>query len=212
MSLVDRDQREKFLAAIDGSSTLVRPVCRGWVGDHHIAGKYGFVLAAPPVYLLYATIDEAGDREPSSRPWSRAKVTLGLCRVIQDGDWEGCLYLDRLPNAAEAVAIREILGIRKQKAVTEETKARLRSQLETSRSLSKSAKLDQPLRRRAACDQLKRPLVVVTDVDCAICPTRICHDFRHRARVLPRKLQHAACAAASRAAKPRFAASNRDRA
>jgi hypothetical protein len=74
--------------------------------------------------------NNAADREPSSRPWSRAKVTLGFCRVIQDGNWEGCLYLDRLPNAAEAVAIRETLGIRKQKAVTEETKARLRSQLD----------------------------------------------------------------------------------
>ena len=51
------------------------------------------------------------------------------------GIGEGCLYLDRLANAAEAVAIRETLVIRKQKAVTAETKARLRSPLVTSRSL-----------------------------------------------------------------------------
>ena len=44
---------------------------------------------------------------------------------------EDCLHLDRLPTPAEAVLIREALGIRKRRNLTEDGRA----QLEAARSL-----------------------------------------------------------------------------
>jgi hypothetical protein len=47
----------------------------------------------------------------------------------QDGDSEGCPHLDRLPNAAEATAIREALGIRKRHTMTADSLDKLRVNL-----------------------------------------------------------------------------------
>ena len=107
-------------------------MCRGlgWrLSDHRTTGH---ALAAQPGYLLYFTVDESSkdDREPSSRPWETAKVKLAFCGVTQDGDWEGCLYLDRLPYAHEAEAIREVLGIRKRRLMTAEALSNLAPETE----------------------------------------------------------------------------------
>jgi hypothetical protein len=157
----DRDHLEKFLTAIDASpTTLERPVCRGWVGDWQITGKQGHVLTDGTGYLLYANTPERDAPHPdrvsgaaategrqsdrklcygSARKWTSIKAQLGaFTRLIQNGDDEGCFYLDRLPTQAEAGPIRDALGIRRRRAVTEETKARLRSQLEHSRAFIKS--------------------------------------------------------------------------
>jgi hypothetical protein len=48
----------------------------------------------------------------SARHWS-AKEDLSFCRLTQDGEDEGCLRLQQLPTAAQAIAIRDVLGIRK---------------------------------------------------------------------------------------------------
>jgi hypothetical protein len=99
--VTDRSYLDAFLTATDASATaLERPVCRGWVGDYQISGKTGYVLSNGVGYLLYVHIDErtAMEREPSSRPWKNAKAGLTFCKVTQDGDWEGCLHLDRLPT------------------------------------------------------------------------------------------------------------------
>jgi hypothetical protein len=77
------------------------------------------------------------EREPSSRPWKNAKARLTFCKVTQDGDWEGCLHLDRLPTADEAVVIRKVLGIRKRRHMTAEAL----SKLERTRGLIKSPNL-----------------------------------------------------------------------
>jgi hypothetical protein len=106
----ERDERaslKALLIALDASeTTLKRDAVRfeGRTGDWGIrgstdrAGNDGNVIYADGAgYLLYVTTDEPNDREPSSRPWSGAKSKLSFCRVMQDGDWEGCLYLARLP-------------------------------------------------------------------------------------------------------------------
>ena len=136
----DRDHLDEFLTAIDASPTaLERPVCRGWLGDYQITGKHGHVLVDGAGYLLYVTIDvrTAPECKPSSRPWKNAKAKLGICRVAQDGDWEGCLHLDRLPTAEEAVVTREVLGIRKRRLMT----ADALSKLERARGSIKSPNL-----------------------------------------------------------------------
>ena len=62
------------------------------------------------------------------------KKRLAFCRLTQDGDDEGCLHLDRLPTAAEAEAIRDDLGIRKRRHLSDEELARLTSTLERARA------------------------------------------------------------------------------
>src|SRR5690242_1525448 len=53
--------------------------------------------------------EERGDQQPSAKHRNLAKQRLSFCRVTQDGDWEGCLHLDRLPSAHEAATIRDLL-------------------------------------------------------------------------------------------------------
>jgi hypothetical protein len=56
----------------------------------------------------------------SPRGWTSTKKRLaGFSTITQDGDGEGCLKLDRLPTAAEAVIIRDVLGIRKRMALSD---------------------------------------------------------------------------------------------
>jgi hypothetical protein len=91
-------------------------------------------------YLIYFMLADSGNREPSSLPWKNAKAQLAFCQVTQDGDWEGCLRLDRLPTPDEAKAIRETLGIRKRRHLSANQKERARSVLSSARTLVRSAK------------------------------------------------------------------------
>jgi hypothetical protein len=70
--------------------------------------------------------------------WSQARTSqqcaghgpkLAFCEVTQDGDSEGCFRLHRLPTAAEAEEIRDILGIRKRMDLSAEARARLTARL-----------------------------------------------------------------------------------
>lgn len=49
----------------------------------------------------------------SSTRWTYAKRALAFAVVTQDGEGDGVLFLDRLPSAVEALAIRKCLGIAK---------------------------------------------------------------------------------------------------
>jgi hypothetical protein len=52
----------------------------------------------------------------SKQHWSHTKRRLRpFAKVVQDGNDEGCLKLDRLPITGEAAIIREVLGIRKRR-------------------------------------------------------------------------------------------------
>ena len=65
--------------------------------------------------------------------WKKTKRLLPG-KVSQDGDDEGTLRLDRLPTAAEAELIRDLIGIRKRRHVTAEAL----SNLERARGSTKS--------------------------------------------------------------------------
>ena len=95
------------------------------------------------------------ERGPSSRPWKNAKARLTFCKVTQDGDWEGCLHLDRLPTADEAVVIREVLGIRKRRHMTTEAL----SKLERTRGLIKSPNLAPHSAPEGALPVIAEPLM-----------------------------------------------------
>jgi hypothetical protein len=116
----DRERLVAMLKALDASERcLERPVCRDWTGDWQITGTLGHIYPDAG-YLLSVHTKEA------PRRWFNVKVRLGsFCRLTQDGDDEGCFHLDRLPTQGEAEAIRDALGIRKRRKVTEEARAHL---------------------------------------------------------------------------------------
>jgi hypothetical protein len=125
---IDRERLVALLTALDASSRcLERPVCRGWVGDWQITGKHGHAMTNGAGYLLYA--------HATPRRWTSIKQSLAFCKLSQDGDDEGILYLDRLPAAAEAEAIRDAIGIRKRRHMSEAQIERSRSVLASARSL-----------------------------------------------------------------------------
>jgi hypothetical protein len=122
----DRERLVALLTALDASERcLERPVCRGWVGDWQITGKHGHAMTDGDGYLIYA--------QTTPRRWTSIKQSLAFCKLSQDGVDEGILCLDRLPTEAEA--IREALGFRKRRHMTEAQIERSRSILASARSL-----------------------------------------------------------------------------
>jgi hypothetical protein len=112
--LTDKQYLEAMLTALDASPrALERPMCRGWIGDWQISGSDGHIMTDGRGFVFYISTE-------SPRRWTGKKKRLGFCRLTQDGDDEGCFYLERLPTADEAVLIREAIGIRKRRHLTPE--------------------------------------------------------------------------------------------
>jgi hypothetical protein len=125
---IDRERLVALLDALNASPRcLERPNCRGWIGDWQITGKHGHAMTDDTVYLLYA--------QATPRRWTSIKQALAFCKLTQDGDDEGILCLDRLPTEAEAEAIRDTVGIRKRRHMTEAQIERSRCALASARSL-----------------------------------------------------------------------------
>jgi hypothetical protein len=119
-----------MLAALDASSVaLQRDLHRGdgRKGDHGIRGKFGHIYADGAGFLLCITAKNERDQSP--RRWTNIKRRLAFCRLMQDGDDEGCLRLDRLPTPVEAVLIREALGIKRKRHLRPEALASLKDRL-----------------------------------------------------------------------------------
>ena len=162
---IERECLVALLDALDASETALRrdPPIRGQedTGDWAIWGRDDNDDSDIPIgmschvypdgggYLIYFMVADLGDREPSSLPWKNAKAKLSFCQITQDGDWEGCLRLDRLPTAAEAKAIRDTLGIRKRRHLSAEQMDMARSRLASARSQVKSAERPSPMRSAA---------------------------------------------------------------
>ena len=112
----DREHLEILLQVLDASPLALR---RDACGDYAINGKSGHIYADGSGFLLCVSTNEL------ARLWGFVKKRLAFCRLTQDGDDEGCLHLDRLPTAAEAEAIRDDLGIRKRRHLSDEALAAL---------------------------------------------------------------------------------------
>lgn len=105
------------------------PVCRkrDECGTWIIEGKSGYIYDQPEGFYLFCS-------PGSARAWGFAKKALDFCAVTQDGDDEGFLRLDDLPTPEQAVVIRDKLGIRKRRVMTEEELERLsRTSFKTAR-------------------------------------------------------------------------------
>jgi hypothetical protein len=125
----ERDERaclKALLATLDASDiALKRDLVRGEgrTGDWAIYGRLGHIYPDGAGYLLCVVADE---RDQSARRWNNVKARLArICELTQDGDDEGCLYLDRMPAAHEAGLIREALGIRRKRQLSDEAKVAL---------------------------------------------------------------------------------------
>jgi hypothetical protein len=100
----NRAHLEALMRALDASP---RSLGRDECGDWAINGRLGHIFSDGAALLLYVA------REESVRRWNNIKHRLDFCRVVQDGEDEGCLQLDRMPAPTEAGVIREALGIRR---------------------------------------------------------------------------------------------------
>jgi hypothetical protein len=101
----DKAQLVELLDALRAlPSRLHRDECGAWI----ISGRAGcYVSTDGDGWLLVIT----PERELSKLAWAWVKKRLAFAAVTQDGDGEGCLRLDRLPTAAEAEEVRDVLGI-----------------------------------------------------------------------------------------------------
>jgi hypothetical protein len=104
---------------------VTRCLRRDDCGDWAIIGHDVTIYPDGAGYLLCITTGQ------SARRWGFIKKRLAFCQATQDGDEEGALHLDRLPTLQEADVIREALGIRKRKHLSDETIASLRDRLPT---------------------------------------------------------------------------------
>jgi hypothetical protein len=129
-------QRPELLKLVEALGCREAALRRDECGDWRINGKYGYIYAVPGIpwggmektegfQIYYRGAEEFG--EPStSRGWTFAKEAMPFCRVTQDGDMEGLLFLGRLPTPEEAAIIRDKLWIAKKPERSEEELARLR--------------------------------------------------------------------------------------
>lgn len=113
---MSRAHIQNLLTALDASPRALR---RDQCGDQAIIGRSGHVYANGAGFALYIQTGE------SARRWNNIKRRLEFCRVVQDGDSEGVLALDRLPTPSEAEFIRDAVGIRRRRHISPGEQARL---------------------------------------------------------------------------------------
>lgn len=93
-------------------------------GDWNIFGKKGKIFTETKFWYIYIDAD-------SKRQWNNAKRKLSFMIVSQDGDDEGILKLDRMPNPEEAKIIRKLLGLRISTQLSEEGRALLKNRFKS---------------------------------------------------------------------------------
>ena len=83
-----------------------------------VVGTKGWIYAEPEGFYFYY---EAS----SVKMWNIVKKEMAFCLLSQDGDSDGVMLLNRLPTEPEAEIIRQRLGIRKRKIISDEERERL---------------------------------------------------------------------------------------
>ena len=111
-------QRQALLAlmpALGCSDTALR---RDECGDPRIAGKHGHIYAVcgpkRPGLMIYVNCE-------TGMGWTYAKRALAFARLMNDGDDEGAVFLDRMPSKSEADTIRRYCGILKRRDLSDTT-------------------------------------------------------------------------------------------
>jgi hypothetical protein len=122
-----------LLDALDARRNSLR---RDDCGDWAIFGKFGHVYAVPldravsrEGYKFVFGMDRAVglSRNGASLSWGTARRKLeAFCRLAQDGDDGGTLFLERLPTPEEAETIRGVMGIFRRRHLSAERLEALR--------------------------------------------------------------------------------------
>lgn len=112
-----KPELEQLIEALNCSLTArVKDEC----GDWRIVGRRGHIYAEPEGFYIF---HDAG----SKRGWANAKWEMRFCKVTQDGDDEGFLFLDHLPDRQEAHVILDRIGIRRRKVLSDKERERLKT-------------------------------------------------------------------------------------
>jgi hypothetical protein len=123
----DRVQQQSLLAALQGwQRGLRRDECNAWC----IVGTAGriFTWADGKSWVIFVATG-----------WSSAKRRMAkFASVRQSGEAEGCMKLDRLPTPQEAAIIRDVIGLRKRPAYSEDALAAKRASALRARSILNS--------------------------------------------------------------------------
>jgi hypothetical protein len=113
----DRDLLNTLTARLSVSQgRLRRDPCGDWI----IIGTRGHILTDGASAFAYIPAGTA-------RRWAKAKQILDFMIVTQDGDEEGIVKLLEMPTAAQAMALRKAIGLRKASPLTDERRASLAS-------------------------------------------------------------------------------------
>jgi hypothetical protein len=130
-------QREALLKLVEALGCRDAALRRDECGDWAVKGRCGHIYAVPGTtahgfppgegFQIYFRGAEEFGEPLSSKGWPYAKRALLFCKVTQDGDDEGMLFLDRLPTEIEAALIRDKLGVPKKREIGEAEFERLRA-------------------------------------------------------------------------------------
>ena len=129
------EQRLALIKLIEALGCWDRALRRDECGDWAVFGKLGHIYAVPGTldrpktngFQIYFRGAEEFGEPTTARGWIFAKKVLSFCQVTSDGDTEGFLFMDRLPTAAESEIIRDKLGIRKKREISDDERERLRA-------------------------------------------------------------------------------------
>ena len=109
----DNSALSKLISALDATAgALKKDGCGAW----HVAGTRGHIHFDGSTWTIYIQC-----RSPLG--WTWAKKKLGL-PVVQDGDEEGCMRLDSLPDRKLAGKIRAAIGLRKAPSLSADERER----------------------------------------------------------------------------------------
>jgi hypothetical protein len=101
--------KARILVLAEALDVSVARVRHDECGDPRIVGRDGHIYADGSAGFLIACHP---GRDTAHR-WMNVKRRLRFCHVTQDGDDEGCLRLDHLPDQREAEEIRAAIHVRR---------------------------------------------------------------------------------------------------
>lgn len=101
------EPKARIVAIAEALDVSARSVRNDPCGDPRITGRDGHVYADGADFLIVCHPGRTATR------WHNIQRNLSFCHVTQDGDDEGCLQLDRLPNEREAEEIRAAIHVRR---------------------------------------------------------------------------------------------------
>lgn len=122
----DRSEDKRLLQQLsDSLETSYQRIRLDECGDWNIFGRKGKISTDTKLWYVYIP-------GQTKRQWNAAKHKLKFMEVSQDGDEEGILKLERMPNLEEAKIIRKVLGLRQRVVLTEEDRALLKIRFKSS--------------------------------------------------------------------------------